>query len=341
MRKPRNPALRRRLGWPGRLYWPAWRRLLRKLRRHSNKLSLHDTIAAAAAANPLASPPPPCPPSVHVRTIPGRGRSLLAARAFNAGDVILAEQPLVAVPMTGGGHPLACAHCLAFLGSARDDLDLAAGRVDATEASALCTERSSSTCACACGALYCSAACHRADESRGHRLLCPSGAAAAAWQRFRAHAQEEAELPEVELAAALLAVIVMRTIDDDGAEVGGRTGDGGGARTAAVALGLVQEPIEVVLGRDAAGAEAAAHTLRDIRTSCALLRAALLLSCGDAGVAPRHVRRLARMSGLNSFGNLVGLAFLNQVAVTVPSAACTLVQGLAAALAPAPARQEA
>jgi len=46
-----------------------------------------------------------------------------------------------------------------------------------------------------------------------------------------------------------------------------RPGGGGGAEAAAVALGFVQEPVGVVLRRDAAGPEAAAATLRQACTA--------------------------------------------------------------------------
>lgn len=205
-------------------------------------------------------------------------------------------------------------------------MDVAAGRMDTDEAT-----KAVAGCACACkgscGALYCSDACRRADLSRGHRLLCESGPAAAAWRRFKRHAREEAELPELELAAVLLAALLCRTAQ---AHQPIRVRDG--ASVAAVAFGLVQEPIDDVLRRDAAGADAAEQTLRDVARSCALLRAALLRSCGAAGVAPRDVRRLATMRGPNSFGNLVGLVLLNQVAVTVPSPAQRRVERLGRAL---------
>jgi len=97
---------------------------------------------------------------------------------------------------------------------------------------------------------------------RGHSLLCPGlqhSPAAAAWRRFRAHARE-AELPELELAAALLAAMLTRLAR-------ARPGGGGGAEAAAVALGFVQEPVGVVLRRDAAGPEAAAATLRQACTA--------------------------------------------------------------------------
>jgi len=171
---------------------------------------------------------------------------------------------------------------------------------------------------CACGALFCSERCRRASMKRGHSLLCPglqNSPAAAAWRRFRAHARD-AELPELELAAALLAAMLTRL-----ARAGPGGGGGAEAVAAAVALGFVQEPVGVVLRRDAAGPEAAAATLRQVQTACRLLRGAMLLSCERAAVPARLVRRFARMAGRNSFGSLVGLAFLNQVAVVVPSPA--------------------
>ena len=139
-------------------------------------------------------------------------------------------------------------------------------------------------------ALSSSVACRDAANQCGHKLLCASGPSAAAWQRFRQHAREDAELPELDLAAVMLAALLSQP---------------GGA--AAVAVGLVQEPVAAVLRRDAAGAEAAAHTLRDVSTSCELQRAALLLSCKRAEVPASRVRALAQMHGLNSFGHLVGL----------------------------------
>ena len=304
--------------------WRCWwrpsasRQRLTIRRRRRRHRGLHDRIALAAAANPAATPPPPCPPGVTVGPLPGRGRALIAARDFRAGETILAERPLVAVPMPGS-KSLACARCLAFLGSEQLHMDVAAGRVGIDEAS---KEVAGCTCV-GCGVLYCSDACRRADLSRGHRLLCEGGPAAVAWRRFKRHAREEAELPELELAASLLAVLLCRAAQ---AHQPIRVRDGGSA--GAVALGLVQEPIGDVLRRDAAGAAAAEQTLRDVARSCALLRAALLRACGAAGVASRDVRRLATMRGPNSFGNLVGLVMLNQVAVTVSSPAQRRVERL-------------
>ena len=216
-------------------------------------------------------------------------------------------------------------------------LSFGTGREDGIEALA---GTGGSTTTCACGAIYCCDACRRADVSRGHALLCESGRAAAAWRDFRVHAREEAELPELELAAKLLAVALLseesaeRIAPNEGcAEDVGRHAaaarhhgaphghDTAELRRAALALALVQEPIATVLGRDASGAAAAAHTLRDVERSCGLLRRAALLACGAAGVSAARIRRLASMDGRNSFGNLVGLAFLNQVAIVRPSPA--------------------
>ena len=312
-------------------------------RRSLEANSLHDSIAQNAASNPLAPPPPAAPPAVFVRMIPRRGRALVAARC-SAGETILAEQPNVVVPMADDvGNALVCSRCLAFLGDTDMHLGLAAGRISIAAARAEIALGDSSQCF-ECGALYCGSECRVADVARGHRLLCPGGGgssrgeadadgrapdsksmvaarmddtrlnAAAAWERFRRHAREEAELPELELAATLLAAVLI-------SETGMCTSE---TLEACVPLLLVQEPVATVLSRDAAGAEAAASTLREVETSCNLCRAAMILTCGAAGVAKASVRRRCTMTGTNSFGNLVGLAFLNQVAVTVSSPAETL-----------------
>ena len=82
---------------------------------------------------------------------------------------------------------------------------------------------------------------------------------------------------------------------------------------------LVQEPLARVLGRDAAGAEAALHTYRDVEVACRLLRRALLLGAAAHGRSGREVRRLATMRGADSFGRLVSACLLNQAAVVLPS----------------------
>ena len=61
----------------------------------------------------------------------------------------------------------------------------------------------------------------------------------------------------------------------------------------------------------------------------------MILTCGAAGVAKASVRRRCTMTGTNSFGNLVGLAFLNQVAVTVSSPAEDVTKHLMVAASPA------
>lgn len=324
-------------------------------RRSLEANSLHDSIAQNAASNPLAPPPPAAPPAVCVRMIPRRGRALVAARCFRAGETILAEQPNVVVPMADDvGNALVCSRCLAFLGDTDMHLGLAAGRISIAAARAEIALGDSSQCF-ECGALYCGSECRVADVARGHRLLCPGGGgssrgeadadgrapdsksmvaarmddtrlnAAAAWERFRRHAREEAELPELELAATLLAAVLI-------SETGMCTSE---TLEACVPLLLVQEPVATVLSRDAAGAEAAASTLREVETSCNLCRAAMILTCGAAGVAKASVRRRCTMTGTNSFGNLVGLAFLNQVAVTVSSPAEDVTKHLMVAASPA------
>jgi hypothetical protein len=90
------------------------------------------------------------------------------------------------------------------------------------------------------------------------------------------------------------------------------------------ALELVQEPVATVIGRDAAGAEAAAQTLGDVSASCSLLLTALLSqerAAAEAGVTRTQIEAGCAMEGLHSFGALVGLTLLNQCAVTVPSPA--------------------
>ena len=244
----------------------------------------------------------------------------MATRAFRVGETIVAERPLVAVPMPGSAATLSCHHCLAFIGDEQTHLDLTAGRVGLAQAAS--RERVRHRCT-GCGVLYCSARCQQASLARGHALLCASGEAAAAWRRFRSHAQEDAELPELEIAANLLAVVLLRSTTTAVAASASEE-----LAAAAVALGFAQEPIRRVLLRDAAGAAAAAQTLREVRKSCRLLREALLLSCESAGVSAHSVRTHARMRGDNSFGNLVGLAFLNQVAVVVPHPAHARIESM-------------
>ena len=236
------------------------RRRLKKRKRARDKLSsrLHDTIAAEAAKNPLASPPPACPPGVIIGQLPGRGRALIASHAFRAGEILVEEAPLFAVPMPDSAKTFTCTHCLANLGSAAVHQKIAAGRMRMSDAAI-----QARLPACECGALYCSERCRLASRARGHLLLCPGlgqhSGEHAAWQRFRAHAQEEAELPELELAAEILAAVLLH-------ECGSvAVGDGGAeARRALVALGFAQEPIDTVLRRDAAGPKAAAETLRQV-----------------------------------------------------------------------------
>ena len=255
-------------------------RLSRRVRRRRSGLSLHDAIAVKAKANPLAAPPPQCPPGVYVRTISGRGRALLAARPFRAGETILAERPLVAVPMPGPeadlGSALTCESCHCFMGSAQLHRDLTAGQVGPAAARAAAVRRG---CSCdQCGALYCGTTCREAARRRGHALLCASGPARSAWRAFRRHAREDAELPELELAATLLAAILARqprSLQHTQAEVAEEAAAAKAAEAAAVALGFVQESVARVLRRDAAGAAAAALTLREVRRSCALCRRAL------------------------------------------------------------------
>ena len=294
-----------------------------------------------------------------MRTIEGRGRALVAARSFSAGEAILAERPLVTAPMvTGGSGALACERCLAFVGPSSLHLELAAGRTDVEAARA--EAKASGTCdrCYDCGAIYCCQACRRADLRRGHRLLCEGGPAAAAIRRFRQHAREDAELPEVELAASLLAALLAEEArgvqaalqegqlseeekieeesdgneenseEDEEDKVERRVKSEEALCTATIALGLVQEPLEDVLSRDAAGADAAKQTLADVSTSCDLLRQALLLSCAGSEVSPSRVRQLCRMQGLNSFGNLVAISLLNQVALTVSSPALQHIERL-------------
>ena len=284
------------------------------------------------------SPPPP-PPGVCIRELPGRGRCLIADRAFARGETILSETPLlaVAVDMPGarakcgvGGH-LACDRCLTFLGPADLHCSVAAG-APLNAAAAWLLKSPTGVVSCGCGALYCSRACADADVARGHRLLCEGEGrkAAAALRAWRSHA-EGTELPELELAARLL---VARLCADARLQRGSTTGVGTSATRqgiealataeTATALELVQEPVATVIGRDAAGAEAAAQTLGDVSASCSLLLAALLSqerAATEAGVTRAQIEAGCVMEGLHSFGALVGLTLLNQCAVTVPSPA--------------------
>lgn len=284
------------------------------------------------------SPPPP-PPGVCIRELPGRGRCLIADRAFARGETILSETPLlaVAVDMPGarakcgvGGH-LACDRCLTFLGPADLHCSVAAG-TPLNAAAAWLLKSPTGVVSCGCGALYCSRACADADVARGHRLLCEGEGrkAAAALRAWRSHA-EGTELPELELAARLL---VARLCADARLQRGSTTGVGTSATRqgiealataeTATALELVQEPVATVIGRDAAGAEAAAQTLGDVSASCSLLLAALLSqerAATEAGVTRAQIEAGCVMEGLHSFGALVGLTLLNQCAVTVPSPA--------------------
>lgn len=247
---------------------------------------MHDHIAAHAASNKLASAPR-SPSGVSVLPRSGRGRCLVATQHFSAGSAILGEVPLVAVCMPeSGGHDAApvCHHCLVPL--------------------VKCRSR------CTCGAKYCSKDCKRASEAAGHALLCgrASEQAASAIARFHHHARVEAELPELELAARLVATLLAAEVAR-GRHV---------SSAAAAALALVQEPLRDVLHRDAAGdGGAVEHTMRDVRTGCELLRQAMRLTCGTAGVSVDQVEVWMRMEGTNSYGNLVALALLNQVGVAV------------------------
>ena len=135
----------------------------------------------------LTALPPPPPSGVSINNIPGRGRALVAARPFRAGETVLKELPLLAVPMSGGSCTLACAQCFAFCGLCRRAPRLAAGRVEAGEAKARAVQCGACQCA-RCGELYCSVACRDAANQCGHKLLCASGPSAAAWQRLSARA---------------------------------------------------------------------------------------------------------------------------------------------------------
>lgn len=308
-------------------------RLARMRRRREEKVqskrrrassSLHDRIATEAAANLLASPPPPTPAGLVVSHIPRRGRALVAARNFRKGETLVAEAPLVSVPMAD--DCLACNKCRAFIGSEQLHLELAAGRIALCDARAEAAHRGRARLCSDCGVLYCSLECRATDVSCGHRLLCAGAVAdeaAAAWALFHEHAREEAELPELVLAARLLAAVLI-------SETPASTDE---TRRACIALQLVQEPCADVLFRDAAGAEGAAMTLREVATSCALCERAMLLTCAAAGVPSSLVRRRCQMEGPNSFGNLVGLVLLNQVAVVGVNPAHARVARLAAASA--------
>ena len=233
------------------------------------------------------------------------------------------------MPDAAASGRLACERCLAFLGPSELHQSVESGRTPLDVAERWCTV-DQRIVPCGCGVLYCSRKCADADTACGHSLLCEDGGGGEASSELAAWRQQmaEAELPELDLAARLL----VARLCWQGRLPGGRAGVGGAvskreAAASSVALNLVQEPLATVLGRDASGQEGAAHTLRDVRQSCALLRAALLgqlKAAAAAGVSRAQIEGACTMEGPHSFGNLVASALLNQCAVTVRSPAHAL-----------------
>lgn len=141
-------------------------------------------------------------PLLVVRTR-SRGRGLLAARAFDEGEVLLADRWLVGVPT---GTRRACEQCLRVCAWSPID----------------------ESCR-GCGARYCSAACRDLAWQRHHQLLCPAVAAGCGGSThpldvFAKHAQLapkvlEQSAEEVVLAARMLALCALW----EGGEAGGGT----------------------------------------------------------------------------------------------------------------------
>mmetsp|Transcript_72572 Transcript_72572/g.229368 ORF Transcript_72572/g.229368 Transcript_72572/m.229368 type:complete len:155 (+) Transcript_72572:81-545(+) len=100
---------------------------------------------------PLESIGPACPRGVRLESSAVVGRRLLAARPYAAGEAVMEEEPLLAVPETDGARGLWCTRC------ARPLFD--------GEGSRACPK---GTCPCR----FCSAACASLGAQQ-HHVECP------------------------------------------------------------------------------------------------------------------------------------------------------------------------
>ena len=120
--------------------------MLRRACPHAAPPPLHRACSSQSSPVTLPAGPFFClAPGLSAVRLPTRGRSLVALQHFPSGALLFGEPPLVAA-----GDPLAtasvCAACFLPVGSA--------------------------VTSCACGWVYCDAACHAAAITRGHGAVC-------------------------------------------------------------------------------------------------------------------------------------------------------------------------
>lgn len=159
----------------------------------------------------------------------GKGRGLLASKAFEQGFVVFKDDPIAALQQNKD-ECWACERCLRVMGSASDRESWLARRSDSGEAGGSGSSSSKPDraprpvpCRGGCAELYCSEACESHAWGAYHRLICPAGGeivgdpmqSAAYWMReFNEHADETNDI--FRLAARVYAMVVASVVSKGG-----------------------------------------------------------------------------------------------------------------------------
>eukprot|EP00908_Phaeocystis_cordata_P013265 Transcript_24309.p1 GENE.Transcript_24309~~Transcript_24309.p1 ORF type:complete len:402 (-),score=133.37 Transcript_24309:29-1234(-) len=130
-------------------------------------------------------------------TLPGRNRSVLAARPIAAGELLLSERPIASMQLPDNQKALrTCGTCLRACGTISRQLQHATQcsttpqlPFASAEDDLICHEVA---CRNKCGVIFCSASCKEAGAG-AHAYLCATGRRQRALQRFEAHALAEGE----------------------------------------------------------------------------------------------------------------------------------------------------